>query len=650
MGVFQFGEYKLDCDQFELYRAGRALKLEKMPMELLILLASRNGDLVTRDEIAERLWGGEVYVDTEHGINTAIRKIRYILRDDSDQPRFVQTVMGKGYRFVGAIEEVRPSFTENGYKLPAEQGSGARQAQTPVTAASVSTAFEPAAAKAVEPPYDAVRPSFTACHRFWPAAVGAAALLVILVTVAVFAWRSLKGRPAKAEIHSLAVLPLDNLSGDPGQNYFADGMTDELTTMLAKDSTLRIVSRTSVMQYKGVHRPLREIAQALGVDGVVEGSVERSGDKTHMTLQLIQGPSDTHIWAESYDRDANDLVSLPDEAAIAIAKRTNSSVLQRTAARYVNPDAHDAYLHGRYLWFSGSNEEAGKYFKKAVELQPDYAAAWAGVANYYGAGAVEGILDPREARAPFEAAAQKAVELDDSLPEAHNSLCAAFFFSRWDWARADRECVRAIDLDPRLAEAYHLRAKVLSVMNRHEEAIASQKKAMELDPFSRPWGLAYIYWANRQYDAALIEARQRLESNPHDPTTIGILAATYRCKGLMAEAAKAWEDALIAAGNQADAASVRRAFAHGGYRAALLWNLTDMKKQALKHYVSPVDFALQYAQLGMRDETLSLLEEGFRQHSPELVEEIQEDPAYDFLHSDERYRSLIKRIGLSPAY
>lgn len=646
MGVFQFGEYKLDCDRFELCRAGRALKLEKMPLELLILLASRKGDLVSRDEIAERLWGGEVYVDTEHGINTAIRKIRYILRDDSDQPRFVQTVMGKGYRFVGAIEEVRSS--ENGYKLLTEEGRSARHGQALITPGHVSTAFESATAKAVEPPRNAARPSFKA--GLGPTAVGAAALLVILVAGAVFALRSLKGRTAKTEIHSLAVLPLDNLSGDPSQNYFADGMTDELTTMLAKDSTLRIVSRTSVMQYKGVHRPLREIAQELGVDGVVEGSVERSGDKTHMTLQLIQGPSDTHIWAESYDRDANDLVSLPDEAAMAIAKRTNSSVLQKAAARYVNPDAHDAYLHGRYLWYAGSNEEAGNYFRKATEIQPDYAPAWTGVADYYGLGLIEGALDPRLARAPFEAAAQKAVDLDDTLPQAHNTLCAAIFISQWDLVRADRECVRAIDLDPRFGEPYHLRAKVLSAMNRHKEAIASQKKAMELDPFSRPWALAYIYWANRQYDAALVEARQRLESSPHDPTTLGILAAVYRCKGMLPEAAKAWEDGLIAEGNQADAASVRRAFAHGGYRAALLWNLADMKKQALKHYVSPVDLATQYAQLNMREETLGLLEEAYRQHAPQLVEDVQEDPAYDFLHSDERYRSLIKRIGLPPAY
>jgi TolB-like protein/DNA-binding winged helix-turn-helix (wHTH) protein/cytochrome c-type biogenesis protein CcmH/NrfG len=639
-GILQFGEFTLDCDRFELRRAGRTLKLERKPMDLLILLVTREAELVTREEIAERLWGEDVFVDTEHGINTAIRKVRYVLRDDPEQPRFVQTVMGKGYRFLGATEELRLQGVEVPRLPVAANGNGRGDA-------TAISPLDETLASAESP--DELRPRSRVRSGF--RAAGAFAGAVFLIAAAMIGVRVLRGRElrgAQAEIHSLAVLPLDNLSGNPGQEYFADGMTDELTTMLAKDSTLRVVSRTSAMQYKGVHRPLREIAQALGVDGVVEGSVERTGDKVHMTLQLIQGPSDTHVWAESYDRDGNDIVSLPDEAAMAIAKHTNSKVLQPAPARYVNPAAHDAYLHGKYLWYQGPNEEAGKYLKKAVALQPDYAAAWAGVADYYAAGAVEGILDPRESLAPAEAAAQRAVDLDDSLPEAHNSLCAAFFFSQWDFARADRECLRAIALDPKFAESYHLRAKVLIAMHRDDEAIASQKEASELDPFSRPWALAYIYMLARQYDAALEEARQRLESDPHNATTLSMLAWIYRCKGMRAEAAKAWADGLVANGDQADAASIRRAFAQGGYRAVLLWDIGNMKKQSKSRYISPVDLAVHYAQLGEREEALNLLEEGYRQHSPQLVQDVQDEPAFDFLHSDERYRSLIKRIGLPP--
>lgn len=640
--VFQFGEFILDCDRFELCRAGRTLKLERKPMELLILLATRAGELVTREEIAERLWGEDVFVDTEHGINTAIRKVRYILRDDSEQPRFVQTVMGRGYRFVGAIEESGLQVVELPKTQAAENGSGPGAGISAVSPTVAAEEAEPSAGSA---------PRWRT--RGWLGSAAVLGVAAFVAAAAVFGVHEVRGRGlsrAQSQIHSLAVLPLDNLSGDAGQEYFADGMTDELTTMLAKDSTLRVVSRTSAMQYKRAHRPLREIARALGVDGVVEGSVERTGDKVHMTLQLIQGPSDTHEWAESYDRDANDIVSLPDEAAMAIAKHTNSKVLQPTPTRYVNPAAHDAYLHGKYLWYQGPNEEAGKYFKKAVALQPDYALAWTGLSDYYAQGMVVGETDPRQNRAAFEAAAQKAIDLDDSLPEAHNTLCAAIFFSQWDLARADRECMRTIELDPRFAEAYHLRAKVLMAMHRDDEAIASQKKASELDPFSRPWALAYIYTLARQYDAALVEARQRLESDPHNATTLFTLAWIYRCKGMGAEAAKAWGDGLVANGNQADAASIRHAFAQGGYRAVVLWSIGNMKKQSKSRYISPIDLAVDYAQLGKREETLNLLEEGYRQHSPELVQDVQDDPAFDFLHSDERYRALIKRIGLPPEW
>ncbi|MGC2161679.1 MAG: winged helix-turn-helix domain-containing protein [Silvibacterium sp.] len=618
--VVCFGPFELDLKAGQLRKNGIKARLPQQPVRLLMMLLERPGEVVTREELSGRLWPADVFVDFDHGLNKSIQRLREALSDSADSPLYIETIPRTGYRFIAPIAS--------------ESQRLKRKAETGVAESAGDIEAPPAISR-----------------RSAKLTTGWAAVAICAVALAaVGAWLTGRRVHAAGPIRSLAVLPLDNLSGDPVQDYFADGMTDELTTMLAKNSTLRIVSRTSAMQYKGVHRPLREIAQALGVDGIVEGSVERSADKVHMTLQLIQGPSDTHMWAESYDRDANDVVSLPDEAAMAIAKRTNSTVPNHAQVRYVNPEAHDAYLRGRYLWFGGLNEEAYKYFERAVALQPDYALAWAGVADYYGAGMAVGALDPREARQPLEAAAQKAVELDDSLPEAHNSLCAAIFFSRWDMVAADRECVRAIDLDPKFAEAYHLRAKILSTLGRHEEAIASQKKAMELDPFARPWGLAYVYSLAQQYDAALADARQRLESDPHNSTTLYLLAAIYRCKGMDAEAAKAWEEGLIADGKHADAAAIRRAFEQGGYPAVLRWNIANMKKQSLKHYVSPVDLALQYAQLGEREPTLSLLEEGYQQHSPQLLEMVQEDPAFDFLHSDGRYRSLIKRIGLPPAY
>lgn len=647
--VFQFGDFKLDCDRFELRRGERTVKLERKPMELLILLAAKNGDLLTRAEIVERLWDSEVFVDTEHGINTAVRKIREVLRDDPAQSRFVQTVTGKGYRFIAPVVEVPAPLPEE-RRLSSEESRNRRVGDPPAAPAG------PSAFPIQTPVSDEAKSSgekdarrFSLSGRWiWLAVAAALGCLVVAISLGARSLRDRSlNRAAGPKISSLAVLPLDNLSGDPGQNYFADGMTDELTTMLAKNSTLRVVSRTSVMQYKGARRPLPEIARELGVDGILEGSVERTGDKVHMTIQLIQGPSDTHIWAESYDRDANDVVSLPREAAQTIAKKLNSVVVEQAPQRYVSPEAHDAYLRGRYLWFAGKNEEASKYFRKATELQPDYAPGWAGLSTYYGQGA-GGELYPKDAIANEVEAASKAVELDESLPWAHLSLGAAMFFS-WNWPRAEQEISRAIELDPNFGEAYHFRSKMLSAFGRNEEAIEAEKKAMELDPFERPFAMAFTYFLARQYDAAINEARLRLETRPDDIILHWALWEAYRRKGAEKEAAQELEKSVLLQGWTNSAAAIHRQFERGGYKAVVVGQVDYYKKLSEKQYVSPLQRATFNAQLGRREETLALLEEGYQQHDPELLW-IQNDPAYDFLHGDERYRSIIRRIGLPPAY
>jgi len=358
-GILEFGEFHLDCERFELRRGDSPLRLERQPMELLIFLASSEGRLVTRTEIARLLWPSEIFVDTEHGINTAIRKIRHVLREDPDSPRFLQTVTGKGYRFVGVTPNPQPISPPAALAEP----------QPPVPHSAVPTG------------------ALAFSHRLW-IWVSVLVVFLILIGVATFGARSVRGHTGRQPITSIAVLPLDNLSGDPSQNYLADGMTDELTTMLAKDSSLRVISRTSVMQYKGAHRPLPEIARQLGVDGILEGSLARTGDNLHMTVQLIHAPTDTHLWAESYDRNPEDTVTLPQDAARSIAAVTHSAVASAAATKFINPVAHDAYLRGNFLWFSGDQAGATPYFLKATQIQPDYAAAWAGLSSSYGAGAV----------------------------------------------------------------------------------------------------------------------------------------------------------------------------------------------------------------------------------------------------------------------
>jgi TolB-like protein/DNA-binding winged helix-turn-helix (wHTH) protein len=613
------------------------MRVERKPMELLILLASREGQLVTRSEIADRLWASEVFVDTEHGINTAIRKLRYLLRDDPDHPQFIQTVIGMGYRFIAPITTVQKPSSE-----------AVRPEAALVEAASMDP-VQPKEAIAAEALTGA--PTLPTPNPRYPAWVGLIALAVLLITIPIatlgahpLGERLLHRNPQRV-ISSLAVLPLENLSGDSSQDYFADGMTDELITMLAKDSSLRIVSRTSVMQYRGARRPLPEIARALHADAILEGSVSRSGDQVHMNLQLIRADTDSHLWADSYQRDAKD-VALPDEAAKAIANQLHRAVPAVKANRYVSPAAHDAYLHGIYVWFGDHMEESGAWFQKAIDLQPDYALAWAGLADYYGEGIVVNALDPRTSIAPEEQAAERALALDPNLPQAHQAMGAMFLIDRWDWADADRETLRAISLSPQDGDLYYLRACVLQAVNREAEAIDLGKKAMEIDPFSRPYALASLYEYTRQFDATLAEIRLRLEANPNNPDLIGLEMEIQRRMGNYKEAVDIWAKWHILMGDPKSAVDLRRAYNRGGARGFVRWQLGRRLIQAKSHYVSPVELASYYAQLGDKERTLALLEEGYRQRATDTLW-IQGDPAYDFLDSDPRFRSIVQKTAVA---
>ena len=619
-GTFEFGEFELNCERFELRRTGVLLRLERQPMELLILLSSADGRLVTRAEIAQLLWPSEVFVDTEHGINTAIRKIRHVLREDPDSPRFLKTITGKGYRFIGVTAKAEP------IPLPREV-----------------TQLEPPVPQPVVPAHAPAWP-----HRSW-VSISVSAVILILIGIATFGARSVRGHTKLQPITSIAVLPLDNLSGDPSQNYLADGMTDELTTMLAKDSSLRIISRTSVMQFKGAHRPLPEIARQLGVDGILEGSLARTGGNLHMTVQLIYAPTDTHLWAESYDRGLDDTVNIPKDAARSIATVTHSRATPTaTQPRYIDPTAHDAYLRGRFLWYSGNNPASGKYFLQATQLQPDYALAWAGLSSYYGAGAMDFYLDPRQALPLSVAAARKAVELDPSLPEAHVAFAAAkYWITDWNLDAALNEANRAIELDPKHALAFHLRSKLLIQQNRYQEGVEMERKSMEIDPFANPWAMAYAFLTARHFDEAITDAKQRVEAHP-DPFLWSILSEAYRGKHMDKESEQALEKALVLWGDPT-VESIHRAFERGGRRAVLHWYVDKYKAESQKGYVSPYHFASLYAQLGDKPQAFAYLDECVRQHAPPILG-IQSDTSFDSLHSDPHYRAIVQTIGFPPAY
>jgi len=631
---YRFAEFQLDCASFELRRQGRTQKserisLERIPMELLILLLERQGSVVTRQEIVDRLWGKDVFVDTEHGINTAVRKIRQALRDDPDQPRFILTVSGKGYRFVAG---------DNGNRRSA--------APTPSETPTALPEREPRPSGSDVPDRGSVAAVMPAVQSNRAKLAIVIAICVVVAAIFISSQRHRIVRANQAsQIHSIAVIPLANLSGDAAQDYFADGMTDELITALAKNRSLRVVSRTSAMQYKGVNRPLPDIARELNVDGILEGSIERTPTSMHMTVQLIYAPTDTHVWAESYNRDLNEFIFLPEELSQTIAKEVKAAVSPPTRQRSISPEAHDAYLEGLYFWYRGDFDHSKQYFQKAIDLQPDYAAAWAGLGDSYGVRA-GGDTPPQAAFAKDEEYSRKALELDDSVAEAHQSMAALYLFHAWDWNRAEAEARRAIELNPNLAAAHHLRSYILFALNRDAEALQEQEQATAIDPFAQPWHLGRAYLFLRQYDAAISELSARAAVQKVDGVEF-MLSDAYRFKGMDKEAVQHLELGFLAENDQPSAEAARRAFDQGGYRAAAEWLLRRDQDKARSEYVSPYSFALDYARLERKDDTLHFLEGAFQERYPEMVF-LQKKPDFVFLYSDPRFQTLVKKVGLPP--
>ena len=616
-----FGPYSLDLRSGELRKFGTKVKMGEQSFHILCLLLNAQGEMVTREELRTKLWPSDTFVDFDHGLNSAVQRLRDCLSDSAENPCWIETVPRRGYRFVGQVEW--------------QNGNGTATAPAKATESH----------QTVEAPGRASQAIGKATRRW----VVAGILILVATALGIGYWMRTESvkRQAVRMIRSLAVLPLENLSGDPGQDYFADGMTDELTTMLAKNRSLRVVSRTSAMQYKGVQRPVRDIARELGVDGVLEGSVSRSSNRVHMTVQLIYAPTDSHVWAESYDRDLSQAISLPEELSQTVAREVRTATSASVPQRYINPEAHDAYLRGRYFWFAGSIPQTLSYFQKAIQIQPDYAAAWAGLSDTY---ALRGVFlggTPKEDLAKAGETARRAVELDDSLAEAHLSMAGWYMWS-WNPLQADAEARRAIELNPTYAEAHFFRHVILLALNRSQEALQEAKRGVELDPFARTYGLGQCYMDMRQFDAAIDELRMQAQLHPNDADLHNVLAEAYWHNGEYNESQEELERELKVSGRSEDADTVHRAFERGGEKAVAQWEAKDIKIRASKGYVSHFDIASTVALTGNKDETLNHLEASYREHESALIL-IEIEPAFDFLHSDPRYRALVGKIGLTPA-
>src|ERR1700734_2826319 len=475
--VVRFGTYEVSLQSGEVRKSGLRIRVQQQPIKLLKALLERPGEVVTREELRGRVWPDESFGDFDQALNIAVGKLRSALGDSAENPRFIETLPKRGYRFIADVSVVdvdaRPKRPESSAgDLPGLQEKKTEPAHKLQNAES-----------AVVPPW-----------RLWPARRVIVGLAFVVGLPMLALWFFHSDSRAPAGIRSLAVLPLNNLSGDASQNYFADGMTDELITDLAQISALRVISRTSVMTYKGARKPLPQIARELNVDAVVEGSVLRSGDQIRITAQLIEASTDKHLWSQSYEGELKDTLALQNQVARAIAEqiRINLNPQEQAAlkaAKVVNPEAYESYLKGRYFWNKRTPDSlkvALAYFNQAIEEDPTYARAYSGLADTYAllGDWQYGVMTPKEALPKAKAAATKALELDNTLSEAHNSLAFCFDAFDWDLESAGKEFQRAIELNPGYATAHHWHAWHLSLLGRYDEAIEEMKKAKNLDPLS----------------------------------------------------------------------------------------------------------------------------------------------------------------------
>jgi TolB-like protein/DNA-binding winged helix-turn-helix (wHTH) protein len=631
---FSLGPYVIEVPLNRVRRNGQIVQLEPKIMQVLLCLAERHGQVVSKQELIRSVWPDTFVSDDV--LTRSISVLRKALDDDSRQPRFIETIQRSGYRLIGPISS-------------ATEVTAAKEDGRPVSSSSDKGGPGATEQAAVVPKREPVPDHGRAGGRRFSTVQLLAVAVGLSIALAFAAWRvwpRIPQRTSIASIRSLAVLPLENLSGDPSQEYFADGMTDELITMLAKNSGLRIISRTSVMRYQRVKRPLPDIARELGVDGILEGSAGRFGSRVHINVQLIYAPTDTHVWAESYDRDASDVVSLQGVLAQTIAQQVGltASAWSHPSKR-INPEAHDAYLMGRYYWFAGDFDKSREYFQKAIGLQPDYAAAWSGIADSYIATAVTGDSATAEAVANGEPAALKALALDESAAETHITMAAVYYFLHWDLANADRESGRAIEINPRLALAHDVRSQVLLTLERPDEALQQAREVMELDPFARPDALARALIHARKFDAAITEARLRTNAQSDNVQLHDMLRSAYMHKGMEKEAAEEWEAELQLSGDKEAALAVHQAFIRGGLNAVHEWELSGFVKKARNGYVAKLDLAAAYAHLRRKAETLHYLELAYQEREPLLVT-VQNMPSFDFLHSEPRYQAIVNKIGL----
>jgi TolB-like protein/DNA-binding winged helix-turn-helix (wHTH) protein/Flp pilus assembly protein TadD len=625
---FRFGVFEADLRTGELTKLGKRIRLQEQPFRLLAVLLERPGELVIREELRERLWPKTI-VDFDHGLNKAISKIRDALGDSAENPRFIETVASRGYRFLADVAVV--------------------QGEQPGTANNLARCEAPGPPR----PIDASTSARWPAHGFGWRLSGVTVALLLAVFLSWFFYSS---RHPLSTIHSLAVLPLENLSNDASQDYFADGMTDELITHLGQIRALRVISRTSAMTYKNAHKPLAEIARELNVDAVVEGSVLHSGERVRIMAQLIQVPADRQIWAESYEGDFRDTLALQSRVARSIVHQIQATLDRQEQAalaksKTVNPAAYEAYLKGRDFWNKRTGDglrTAIEYFNHAIETDPAYAEAYSGLADSYAlSGDWEyGVLSPQDAFRKAKAAATKALALDDSLGEAHTSLAFALDLYGWDWEAAETEYKLAIKLSPGYATAHLWYAWHLILMGRNSEGLIELRKAESLDPLSLiiSADIADALTIAHLFDEAVQQSNKTLQMDPNFAIGHYQLGQAFEQKQMHDEAVVEFQKAIKISGHSsAFDSNLANVYAVLGRKEEAIKIAKDLEAQHDQNPSAEANIALIYVGLGDQDQAMIWLNKAYEaRFNPSILLR----PAFDPLRSDARFAELLRRIGL----
>ena len=627
--LLRFDNFEVDLRSGELRKAGVKLKFGGQPFQVLTILLERPGDVVTREELQSRIWTADTFVDFDHSLHNAIARIREVLGDSAEKPRYIETLPRRGYRYIGPLEDA--------------------DIDTPVLVASVGAVTRGADA------------GFNQAGKKSLLPVRRALVLVALLALGLAAWatwRYVRGKAAAAPIRSIAVLPLSNLSGAPSEEYFADGMTDQLITDLAKIGSLRVTSRTSVMQYKGTRKSLPEIARELNVDAIVEGSVIRSGERVRVTAQLLRAPTDQHIWAETYDRDRGDILKLQSEVADAIAQQVRAQITpaqraEMRTAHTVDPAAYDSYVRGRIYFTTeytkpDSLRKAQHLFEDSIQKDPNFALAYAGLADTYVYLAFDGAMSREEASRSAKKALARALELDDTVGEAYDTLGVLSWTFDWDWDSADRAFNRALELAPSYSCALEDRALFLAFRGRRAETLAEIAKIDQLDAGPNSAGTeSAAYYMLRDYPRLIDASRRALLLDPNSAWQHYNLGAGYEGTGRLQEAIAEYRKAMEMPGDDSLRTSVALANAYValGRKAEAEKILRDLERNP-KAAASPYTMGTIYAGLGKNDQALQSLAKASAEKSFP-VDWLNSDLALDSLRSDPRFQGLLRHLGVN---